>query len=59
LAAIPAFWRGPDLLDGDVAQLYSHRANMPRSWISPAAEPHSYLYFPYPPFVAHHTRCWP
>ncbi len=51
---LPAFYgAGRIVLDGDVAQLYSHpRQHAAQQDLFPAAEPHSYLYFPYPPFVA-------
>jgi hypothetical protein len=51
---LPAFYgAGRIVLDGDVAHLYSHpRQHLAQRDLFPAAEPHSYLYFPYPPFVA-------
>ena len=51
---LPAFYgAGRIVLDGDVAHLYSHpRQHAAQQDLFPAAEPHSYLYFPYPPFVA-------
>jgi hypothetical protein len=51
---LPAFYgAGRIVLDGDVAQLYSHqRQHAAQRDLFPADEPHSYLYFAYPPFVA-------
>ena len=51
---LPAFYgAGRIVLDGDIAQLYSHqRQHAAQQDLFPAAEPHSYLYFAYPPFVA-------
>jgi hypothetical protein len=51
---LPAFYgAGRIVLEGDVAQLYSHqRQHAAQRDLFPPDEPHSYLYFPYPPFVA-------
>ena len=51
---LPAFYgAGRIVLDGDVAHLYSHqRQHAAQLDLFPAAEARSYLYFPYPPFVA-------
>jgi hypothetical protein len=51
---LPAFYgAGRIVLQGDAEQLYSHqRQHVAQRDLFPGNEPHSYLYFPYPPFVA-------